>query len=59
MYSEEIHDPHLTPNCRWVNKDGGRGGEGMGHVAQIGEKKQGGRVQEGDQSEGTRVMGQH
>jgi len=19
MYSEELHDPHLTPNCRWVN----------------------------------------
>jgi hypothetical protein len=30
MYSEEIHDPHLTPNGRWVNKHGGAGVRGRG-----------------------------
>jgi hypothetical protein len=32
---------------------------GGGHVAHFGEEKKGGRVQKGDQLEGTSVMGRH
>ena len=42
----------------WTNEDDTGGGRrGVGHVAQMGQKKKGGRVQEGDQLEGTSVMG--